>query len=137
MEINTTLHESNEKKWDSLVLSWGGFWMIWKCHDIPYFHVSFLFKNSGKREQVDENDFRHCYGKFFFFESVIPKVLDHSYYNPPWQQHLKDTLQLRILWTWSTWTLRTWSLYQDIWLCVCSSFSQTSLVFKFNLLLIK
>ena len=73
----------------------------------------------------------------FFFESVIPKVLDHSYYNPPWQQHLKDTLQLRILWTWSTWTLRTWSLYQDIWLCVCSSFSQTSLVFKFNLLLIK
>ena len=100
------------------------------------FIFSFLFKNSGKREQVDENNFRHCYGKFFF-ESAIPKVLDHSYYNPPWQQHLKDTLQLRILWTWSTWTLRTWSLYQDIWLCVCSSFSQTSLVFKFNLLLIK
>ena len=29
-------------------------------------------------EQLDENDFRRCYGNFFF-EIVIPKVLDHSY----------------------------------------------------------
>ena len=28
-------------------------------------------------EQLDENDFRHYYG--IFFESTIPKLLDHSY----------------------------------------------------------
>ena len=43
------------------------------------FRISFyfLFKN-GRREQVNKNVFRRCYGKFFF-ESVIPKVLDRSY----------------------------------------------------------
>ena len=26
----------------------------------------FLFRNNVIREQLDENDFRRCYGKFFF-----------------------------------------------------------------------
>ena len=48
-------------------------------------------------------------------------------YEAPWQRHLKDTLQLKILWT------SVSSLHQDIKLIiVCFSFSQTSLVFKFN-----
>ena len=37
----------------------------------------FLFRNNVIREQLDENDFRRCY--VFFPESIIPKVLDHSY----------------------------------------------------------
>ena len=46
-----------------------------------------------------------------------------------WQQHLKDTLQLNILWT------SVSSLHQDIELIiVCFSFSQTSLVFEFILM---
>ena len=52
------------KKWDSLVLSRSDFWMTWKHHGTPCFHFCFLFRNNGKREQVDENDFRCCYGKF-------------------------------------------------------------------------
>ena len=28
------------------------------------------------REELDENNFRHYYG--IFFESIIPKLLDHS-----------------------------------------------------------
>ena len=53
-------------------------------------------------------------------------------YQAPWQRHLKDTIQLKILWTSMS------SLHQDIGLIVvCFSFSQTSLVFKFNLMLIE
>ena len=37
----------------------------------------FLFKNNVIRKQLDENDFRLCY--VFFPESIILKVLDHSY----------------------------------------------------------
>ena len=41
------------------------------------FSFSFLFRNNGIREHLDENDIRRCDG--FFFESVIPKVLHYSY----------------------------------------------------------
>ena len=54
------------------------------------------------------------------------KFLINSY-EAPWQRHLKDTLQLKILWT------SVSILHQGIKLIiVCFSFSQTSLVFKFN-----
>ena len=38
----------------------------------------FLFRTNGKsaREQLDENDFRHCYG--IFFESIILKLIDQA-----------------------------------------------------------
>ena len=53
-------------------------------------------------------------------------------YEAPWQRHLKDTLQLKTLWTLVS------NLHQDIELIiVCFSFSQTNLVFKFNLMLIE
>ena len=84
---------------------------------------------------------------WFSFESIIPKVLDHNdvhtwsqrcskfsanNYEAPWQRHLKDTLQLNILWT------SVSSLHQDIELFIlCFSFSQTSLVFKFNLMMVE
>ena len=76
----------------------------------------------------------------FFFSKVsfrkylittMFKVL-YQQLQTPWQWHLRDTLQLKILWT------SVSSLHQDIELIiVCFSFSQTSLVFKFNLMLIE
>ena len=69
------------EKWDSLVFSRGDFWMIWRYHGILYIHFYFLFRNNVWREQLDKNNFCHCYSFFFFFffENAIPKVLDYSY----------------------------------------------------------
>ena len=75
-DILNSMSQTREK-WDSLVLSGGDFWMIWRCHNILVFIFIFLFKNVI-REQLDGNDFCRCYGHFFV-ESVILKVLDHSY----------------------------------------------------------
>ena len=41
------------------------------------------------REQLDENDFRHCYG--IFFESMILKLLDQAMFKVFLQQ-LRDSL---------------------------------------------
>ena len=96
------------EKLNSCVLIRGDFWTIRKCHGILCFNFYFLFRSNGNWEQVDENmklfhdenNFRCCYGFFFFFESAIPNVFDHSYYDAPWRQYLKDILQLKILQTW-------------------------------------
>ena len=40
--------------------------MIWKCHGISRFHFYLLFINNGIRDQLDEEDFRRCYGNFFW-----------------------------------------------------------------------
>ena len=58
------------EKLNSLVLSRADFWMIWECHGIPCFHFDFLSRNNGKREQLDEKDFRHCYGISFLKVSL-------------------------------------------------------------------
>ena len=42
-----------------------------------FLFIFFLFRNNVIREQLNENDFRRCY--VYFPESIIPKVLDHSY----------------------------------------------------------
>ena len=52
------------------------------AHGIPCSHFYFLFRNNFVSEQLDENDFRRSYGNFYF-ESVIPKVLDHRYTQSP------------------------------------------------------
>ena len=69
----------------------------------------FIFRlEQTVREQLDENDFRHCYG--IFFESTILKLLDQATFKVLSQQ-LQDTLttaissdrlQLKILQTWIT-----------------------------------
>ena len=80
--------------------------MIWKCYGIPRFHFHFLFRNNSKREQLDGNNFRHCYGIFFrrcHSESTWSQLCSKFFlnnYKAPLQKHLKDTLQLKILWTW-------------------------------------
>ena len=59
----------------------------------------FLFRTNGKsaREQLDENDFRHCYG--IFFESIILKLIDQAIfrnnYKTLWQRHLKRYITVK------------------------------------------
>ena len=106
------------EKWDSLVFSRGDFWMIWRYHGILYIHFYFLFRNNVWREQLDKNNFCHCHSFFFFFffwkcysESTWLQLCSEFFlnnYEALWQQHLKDTLQLKILRTWMS------SLHQDI-----------------------
>ena len=71
------LHDPNRRKMrlPYFELRWllNGMNMSW--HSVFSF-LFFLFRNNVIREQLDENDFRHCY---VFSESIIPKVLDHSY----------------------------------------------------------
>ena len=88
----------------------------------------FMFRNNVIREQLGQNNFRRCYG--FFFKSIIPKELDHNDV-----QNSLSTITKHLnngLWT------SVSSLHQDIeHIIVCFSFSQTSPVSKFNLMLIE
>ena len=110
--------------------------MIWTCHGIlSFFIFIFMFRNNTIREQLGQNNFRHSYGFFrkYYSESIWSRRCSKfsiNSYEAPWQWYLKDTLQLKILCT------SVSSLHQDIELIiVCFSFTQTSLVFKFNLML--
>ena len=102
------------------------------------FILIFVFRSNIIREQLGLNNFRRCYGVFsrkYHSERTWSQRFSKfsiKNYEASWQRHLKDTLQLNILWT------SVSSLHQDIELFIlCFSFSQTSLVFKFNLMLIE
>ena len=101
--LNRTLHEPNKKKkWEPLVLNRGDLWMMWRCHAIPCFHFYFLFRNNGKRNKLDGNDFRLCYMVIFLKVSFRKYLITamFSNYKETWQRHLKDTFQLKILRIW-------------------------------------
>ena len=83
------------KKWNFLVLSRADFWMVWRCHGIPYFHFLFFCleptvkKNTWMRTiSITVTWYQLC-SKFFL-----------NIYEVHWQRHLKDTLQLKILQQW-------------------------------------
>ena len=50
---------------------------------------------------MDENNFHHGYGNYFenYLISAVFKIPNN--YEAHWQRHLKDTLQLKILRTWT------------------------------------
>ena len=110
----------------------------WYDHVMVFcvFIFIFMFRSNVTSKQLGQNNFRRSY-VFFFWKYNSEKTwsqrcskFSSNNYEAPWQRHLKDTLQLKILWT------SVSSLHQDIELIiVCFSFSQTSLVFKFNLML--
>ena len=53
------------EKWESKVLGRPDFWMVCVyCYS--------LFRTNSKKEHLNKNDFRRCYGNFF--ESAILKV---------------------------------------------------------------
>ena len=75
------------------------FWveLIFKgSEDAMIFYVSiFIFcLEPTVRERLDENSFHHCYG-IFFFESIMPKLLDQTTWNCMFKvilQQLQDNL---------------------------------------------
>ena len=86
----------------------------------------FVFRNNVIREQLGQNNFRRCYG--FFSRKHHSKItwsqrclkFSINNYEAPSQQHLKDTVQLKISWRSLS------SLHQDIkHIFACFSFSQT------------
>ena len=86
------------------------YWMVWRCHGILCVHFFCLFvclfRSNVKKWYLDERDFRQCYGNFF--ESAMPKVIGSqlcwSFFSIITRHinntNLKDTLRLKILWTW-------------------------------------
>ena len=52
-------------------MSRADFWMVWRHHGILNIRFIFLFRTNGKKEHLDENDFRPGYGSYF--ESAIQK----------------------------------------------------------------
>ena len=110
----TKLHDPNRRKMKLCC-----FEVRWLLHGMnmswhPVFSFLFvLFRNNVIRDQLDENDFVII--MFFFqkdhFESTWSQLCSKFFinnYKATWQQHLKDTLQLNILWT------SVSSLHQDI-----------------------
>ena len=68
-------------------------WHLWplngmKMTCIPRVYCyQFCLEQNGKKWHMEENDFRHCYGKVAFW-----KLLDHSYVQIVLCQQLQDTL---------------------------------------------
>ena len=109
--------------------------MTWRCRSIPCFHLHFLFKNNGIREQLDQKDLRHCFGKFFSRKCHSASYVEGSF------STITRHLDKGIWKTLSSWrfhrhgSTKVSSLHQDIWLIiVCFSFSETNLDFAFNLI---
>ena len=123
------------------VLSRGVFWMIWRCHSIPCFHFYFLFRNNGIRENYIRTTSAAVMVKFVLkvsfastWSQLCLKFFLNSY-KTPWQGHMKDTLQLKVLPTW----INVGVVPAPRHLTYCSmlfslslSLSQTNLVFVFQ-----
>ena len=95
-----------EKKWDFFFLNRADFWMIWRRCDIPCFHFYFLFRNNGRREQLDDSDFRHCESVIFYFSQLFPKFflkittcIDNVIWKTPysWIFHGHGSTQVQII----------------------------------------
>ena len=97
------------EKWDSVAFNREYFWMVWRWRGIPFFHLLllffFLFRTNGIKRHLNEIDFCHGYGNYY--ERAILKITWYQlcwnfflkYYVAHWQPHLKDTLELKMLWT--------------------------------------
>ena len=129
------------EKWDSLILSRADFWMIWRWHHFPCFHFYFLFRNNVKREQLDENNFHHCYGNFFskvsFWKYKVLSQRLRGILATAFERHVTvedftdmDQYRCRACSSKNT-AIRHLTYY-------CSfSFFHTSLVYKYNVVLIE
>ena len=106
-DITLNSMTQTREKWDSLALSRADSGMLGRCHGIPSFYFLFYcLEATVKKQQFDENDFRHGYGSYFkcavlkvtWFQLCSQFFLNN--YDAQWPRHLKDTLQLKILRTW-------------------------------------
>ena len=121
------LNSTSKRKWDFRVVSREDFRMKWRCHAIFAFSVEW--------ERLPALLW------FFFFESVLLKVLDQSYVQSSFLTIARklDKSIWKTPYNWRFYghgSLYVSSLHKDIWhIAVYFSFSQTSLVFKFNLIM--
>ena len=141
--------------------------MVSRCHGVPYFHFFFLFRTNGRKEHLDENDFGHGYGSYFESAILkvtwyrLCSMFVCNIYEAHWQRHLKSTLQLKILQKWinirTNFSLGKYEMKMGEGVrktIICTKvrapfvknislitvfffFSQTDLVFNFNLILIE
>ena len=127
-------------KWDFFFLSRGDFWMIWRCHGI---RVSIFI--SCLKTTVRENNWMGATPaavRVIFFQKCHPKLFDYSYDESSFStitNHLgsdiwKRPYGRRLYGHGLTYVS---NLQQIILLIIDISFSQISLGFKFNLLLIE
>ena len=116
-----------EDKWDLLALSRGDFWMTWTCHGIPCFHFYFFCLETTLWESTWMKATSATV--IVFFESVIPKVLDHSYIQ---SSLLTITRKLDN----SIWKTPWKTSIRLTYYCMLLFLSKI-LVFKFNLMLIE
>ena len=81
--------------------------MIWRCHGIPSFHFFFCSQTivreinwMGTTSVANMVIFcRRCHYKITWSQLYSKFFL--NIYEAPWQRHLRDTLQMKILRTWS------------------------------------
>ena len=109
------MSQTKEKR-DSLVLSRGDFWTIWRCHGLPCFHIYFLFNNNGKREQLDGNDSCCCYGIFF------SKLSFRKYLITAMFKVLSEQLQSTLATAFER-HLQPWEIYTDTWISTFFDFN--------------
>ena len=128
------------EKWDSLVLSRADFWMVWTCHGIPCFHFYLICLEQLYKRIIGWKRLPSLLC-FFFSKVSLRKYLITAMFKVLYQQ-LRGTLTTaferhltikdftNIGCQACTKTFNLLSYY-------CFSFSQASLVFKFNQTLIK
>ena len=129
--------------------------------------IFFVFRTNGKKEHLDENDFRKSFSNYF--KSAILKVTWYqpyskfflNNYEAHWERYLNDILQLKILRSWMNmraisfvgnyhetemnegactkiWDFSSMNIAQRHFTYYCIFlFPQTYLVFKSNLVLIE
>ena len=61
-----------KKKCGSYALSRFDFWMVWGCQGTLWVYFIVLIRTDGRKENLDENDFYHCYDDYF--KSAILEV---------------------------------------------------------------
>ena len=97
----------------------------------------FMFRNNVIGEQLGQKNFRRCYG--VFFESIILKGLDHNDVQSSLAtitKHLENGIW-KTPYNWRFYGHQCQACTKTLNLLVYFSFTQTSLVFKFNLMLIE
>ena len=136
--------------------------MIWRYFGVSSFYFFCVFRTNCKKKHLDENDFRL---------SQLCSKFSLNNYKQHWQQHLRYTLQLKILRKWINMRAnfflvkyhgtqidevsgqlsvaqktkpllwRTFHQNDDFdgisFITACFLFSQTNLVFEFNIVLVK
>ena len=126
-------------KWGSLVLSRGDFWMTWTCHGIPCFHFHFFSLETTLLESTWMKTTSVAVMVFFSSKMSFRKYLITAMFKVFYQQlrSILTTAFERHLTTEDFTDMGVKPAPRHLIYYLCFSFSQTSPVFKFNLMLVE